>query len=134
VHPPSCILYLTEKKESGRVNAETMTKIMFETELAQVTAADVLTAFAGDRCVHMVDPEELTTVPVVRLAVKYGLAPSASAARVLVLSRGLYYNNRPVPEIQFTLRQMHLLNEELVILKAGKDKIAVLVAKKPEAN
>ncbi|KAJ7901871.1 hypothetical protein B0H14DRAFT_2668960 [Mycena olivaceomarginata] len=120
--------------KSGRVNAETMTKIMFETELAQVTAADVLTAFAGDRCVHMVDPEELTTVPVVRLAVKYGLAPSASAARVLVLSRGLYYNNRPVPEIQFTLRQMHLLNEELVILKAGKDKIAVLVAKKPEAN
>ncbi|KAF7361859.1 Tyrosine--tRNA ligase [Mycena venus] len=116
--------------KSGRLNAETMTKIMFESELSEVTAADVLKAFAGDRCVHMVDPQELATVPVVKLAVKYGLASSASAARVLVLSRGLYYNNRPVPEVQFTLRQMHLLNDELVILKAGKDKIAVLVAKK----
>jgi tyrosyl-tRNA synthetase len=47
-----------------------------------------------------------------------------------VLSRGLYYNNKPVPEVQFTLRQMHLLNDELVILKAGKDKLVVLVAKR----
>ncbi|KAJ7251465.1 hypothetical protein B0H12DRAFT_1018532 [Mycena haematopus] len=116
--------------KSGRLNAETMTKIMFESELTDVTAADVLKAFAGDRSVHMVDREELVTVPVVKLAVKYGLASSASAARVLVLSRGLYYNNKPVPEVQFTLRQMHLLNDELVILKAGKDKVAVLVAKK----
>ncbi|KAF7376178.1 Tyrosine--tRNA ligase [Mycena sanguinolenta] len=115
--------------KSGRVNAETMTKIMFETELRDVTAADVLKAFDGDRSVHMVDKEELMTVPVVKLAVKYGLASSASAARVLVLSRGLYFNNKPVPEVQFTLRQMHLLNDELVILKAGKDKLAVLVVK-----
>jgi len=78
----------------------------------------------------MVDPEELSTVPVVKLAVKYGLASSNSAARVLVLSRGLYYNNKPVPEVQFTLHQMHLLNDELVILKAGKDKLVVLVAKR----
>ncbi|KAF8210312.1 hypothetical protein K438DRAFT_1959597 [Mycena galopus ATCC 62051] len=117
--------------QSGRLNAETMTKIMFESELIDVTAADVLKAFAGDRSVHMVDPEELATLPVIKLAVKYGLASSTSAARVLVLSRGLYYNNKPVPEVQFTLRPHHLLNNELVILKAGKDKIAVLVAKKP---
>ncbi|KAK7057157.1 tyrosine--tRNA ligase [Favolaschia claudopus] len=120
--------------ESGRLNAETMTKIMFESELAEVTAKDVLAALAGDRCVQMVDREELTTTPVTRLAVKYGLASSSSAARVLVLSRGLYYNNRPVPEIPFVLRDMHLLNDELVILKAGKDKIAVLVARKPEES
>lgn len=49
---------------------------MFESELSDVTAEDVLAAFHGDRCVHMVDPEELSTVPVVKLAVKYGLASS----------------------------------------------------------
>ncbi|KAJ6593938.1 hypothetical protein B0H19DRAFT_891595, partial [Mycena capillaripes] len=113
--------------KSGRVSAETMTKIMFETELTDVKAEDVLKVFDGDRCVHYVDPDELFSIPVVKLAVKYGLATSASAARVLVLSRGLYYNNKPVPEVQFTFRQMHLLNDEVVILKAGKDKIAVLV-------
>ncbi|KAJ6586961.1 hypothetical protein DFH09DRAFT_1308046 [Mycena vulgaris] len=117
--------------KSGRVAAETMTQIMFETDLSHVKAADILSAFEGDRCVHMVDPEELATVPVVKLAVKYGIASSVSAARMLVLSRGLYFNNKPVPEVQFTLRQMHLIGSQLVVLKAGKDKIAVLIAKSP---
>ncbi|KAJ7132751.1 hypothetical protein C8R43DRAFT_646529 [Mycena crocata] len=117
--------------KSGRVSAETMTKIMFETELTNVRANDVLEAFKDDRCVYIVDPEELRNTPVVKLAVKYGLATSASAARLLVLARGLYYNNRPVPEVQFTLRPMHLIDDQLVILKAGKDKLAVLIAKTP---
>ncbi|KAJ7462346.1 hypothetical protein B0H11DRAFT_2285666 [Mycena galericulata] len=118
--------------KSGRTAAETMTKIMFESELADVTAADVLAAFEGERSVHFVHPHELTTFPVIKLAVKYGLASSVSAARILVLSRGLYYNNHPVPEVQFTLRPMHLLDRRLVILKTGKDKVAVLVAKDAE--
>ncbi|KAJ7680359.1 hypothetical protein DFH06DRAFT_1315145 [Mycena polygramma] len=137
IHLRKCLLvllaftHLNGTTGSGRVSAETMTKIMFETELADVTAEEVLTAFGDDRCVHTIDPEELFSTPVVKLAVKYGLASSASAARVLVLSRGLYYNNKPVPEIQFTLRQLHLLDGQVAILKAGKDKMAVLVAKTP---
>ncbi|KAJ7096283.1 hypothetical protein C8R44DRAFT_643918 [Mycena epipterygia] len=117
--------------KSGRFMAETMTKIMFGTELSDVNSTDILNAFEGERSVHYVDPAELHTVPVVKLAVKYGLAASASAARILVLGRGLYYNNRPVPEVQFTLRPMHLVGGELVILRVGKDKLAVLVAKAP---
>ncbi|KAJ7497332.1 tyrosine-tRNA ligase [Mycena latifolia] len=115
--------------KSGRASAEMITKLMFQTDLYDIKATDIVDAFDGDRCVHMVDPEELFNVSVVKLAVKYGLAPSTTAARVLVLSRGLYYNNRPVPELQFTLRQMHLIDGRLAILKAGKDKLAVLVAK-----
>ncbi|KAJ7045554.1 hypothetical protein C8F04DRAFT_940484 [Mycena alexandri] len=115
--------------KSGRVNAETMTKIMFESELTNVTAEEVLTAFEGDHCLHTIDPEELFSVPVVKLAAKYGLTSSTSAAKVLILSRGLYHNNNPIPDVQFTLRPMHLLNNEVVILKAGKDRLAVLVVK-----
>jgi len=48
---------------------------------------------------------------------------------VLVLSRGLYVNNKPVAEVSFTLRETHLLDNQLVVLKAGKDKVVVLVAK-----
>ncbi|KAJ7084422.1 tyrosine-tRNA ligase [Mycena belliarum] len=117
--------------KSGRAAAELITKLMFETDLRGLTYIEVLNAFQGERYVHMVDRQELFEVPVVKLAVKYGLAPSTTAARVLVLSRGLYYNNRPVAEIPFTLRQMHLIDDRLVILKAGKDKLAVLVAKSP---
>ncbi|KAJ7647297.1 hypothetical protein FB45DRAFT_892983, partial [Roridomyces roridus] len=115
--------------KSGLVAAETMTKIMFETELHDLKAADILSAFDGDPCIHLVDPEEIVGTPVVKLAAKYGLASSVSAARMLVLSRGLYYNNLPVPEVQFTLRQLHFIDNRLVILKAGKDKLAILVAK-----
>lgn len=53
---------------------------MFESELADVTADDVLAAFDGDRCVQFVDPEELATTPIVKLAVKYGLASSVCAS------------------------------------------------------
>ncbi|KAJ7218031.1 hypothetical protein GGX14DRAFT_357605 [Mycena pura] len=107
----------------GRINAETMTKILFETKLTDVSAQDVIDAFKDNGCVYMVEPEQLFTVPVIKLAVKY------AAARVLVLSRGLYVNNKPVAEVSFTLRETHLLDNQLVVLKAGKDKVVVLVAK-----
>ncbi|KAJ7188195.1 hypothetical protein C8R46DRAFT_1053978 [Mycena filopes] len=115
--------------KSGRLNAETMTKIMFESALTNVTAQEVLVAFEGDRCLHVIEREELLSEPVVKLASKYGLTSSTSAAKILVLSRGLYYNNKPVHDVMFTLRPMHLLDNQVAILKAGKDKIAILVAK-----
>ncbi|KAJ7770206.1 hypothetical protein DFH07DRAFT_268864 [Mycena maculata] len=113
----------------GRMAAETMSKLMFETEFKDLPADEVLAAFDGERYVHFVDPAELVDVSVVKLAVKYGLASSLSAARMLVLSRGLYFNNRPVPEVGFKLTQMNLLGGRVVVLKAGKDKLAVLVLK-----
>ncbi|KAJ6625608.1 hypothetical protein B0H10DRAFT_1782616 [Mycena sp. CBHHK59/15] len=115
--------------ESGRMKAETVTKIMFDADLADLRAQAIIDAFQDDPCLHMVDQEELATASVVKLAVKYGIVSSASAARLLVLSRGLYQNNRPVAEIQFTLQHHHLVDDRVAILRAGKDKMVVLVAK-----
>ncbi|KAJ7287495.1 hypothetical protein C8J57DRAFT_1048705 [Mycena rebaudengoi] len=111
--------------KSGLATAETVTKIMYGVDLAHVKAADIADAFRGDPCLHTIDRDELTTTPVMRLAVKYGLLVPA-ACRMLILSRGLYYNNNPVLEPQFTLRAYHLVDNQVAILRAGKDKIAVL--------
>ncbi|KAJ7072293.1 hypothetical protein C8F01DRAFT_1243355 [Mycena amicta] len=62
--------------KSGRTNAETMTKIMFETDLEDVAATQVLDAFEDNGSVHYLAPEELFSVPIVKLAAKYGLTPS----------------------------------------------------------
>ncbi|KAF7321365.1 Tyrosine--tRNA ligase [Mycena kentingensis (nom. inval.)] len=112
--------------KSGRLRAETMTKIMFESDLGNVKASDVLAAFADNGSVHYLASDELLTVPVTKLAAKYGLAPSTSAARTLVQSRGLYLNNQPVSEVSATIKSENLIDNEMVVLKAGKDKLVVL--------
>lgn len=52
-----------------------------------------------------------------------------AAARLLVQSRGLYYNNNPVPAVTFTADKTHLIDGKMIILKAGKGKMIILALK-----
>jgi len=45
---------------------------------------------------------------------------------MLVLSRGFYLNNEPLPEPQFRVTRSHLIDNRLVILRAGKDRLLIL--------
>ncbi|KAF7315629.1 Tyrosine--tRNA ligase [Mycena indigotica] len=116
--------------KSGRSNAETMTKIMFETDLHDLKAAKVIDAFKDNGNVHYVSFGDLQNTPIVKLASKYGLASSTSAARALVLARGLYSNNVPVGETSRTLTNSDLIDDQVVVLKAGKDRTVILALEK----
>lgn len=61
-------------------------------------------------------------------AVSKFFLPHKAAARNLVASRGLYVNNQPVPDVQYRPTTNDLLDEKIVILRAGKDKMLILAA------
>jgi tyrosyl-tRNA synthetase len=51
-----------------------------------------------------------------------------AAAKALVASRGLYVNNIPVADAQAIISKEQLIDDHVVVLRAGKDKLAVVIA------
>ncbi|KAJ4483383.1 hypothetical protein J3R30DRAFT_3283961 [Lentinula aciculospora] len=115
----------------GVQRAETMSKTAFKHPNSKDHASDaqsLIDAFTGDPRMTLCKGNELLSVPVVKLASKYGLVQSTAAARQLVQSKGLYFNDCTVPDIRFTLEKMHLLDGRAVMIRAGKDKVILLAA------
>lgn len=67
--------------ESGLANAEAKTTSLFG-DSGGPSGGGVLEAFQGDPRLHFVDEEELFSVPVIKLAAKYGLTASASESSI----------------------------------------------------
>ncbi|THV02327.1 hypothetical protein K435DRAFT_653336, partial [Dendrothele bispora CBS 962.96] len=114
---------------SGAAQAEKTTKAVFRQPDAKdktLDAQSIISAFAGDPRLKWCDRQELISTPVIKLASKYGLVSSTSAARQLVQSRGLYLNDKVVPEIHFIAKTDDLLQDRVAMIRAGKDKLLVL--------
>ncbi|KAF5385964.1 hypothetical protein D9615_002242 [Tricholomella constricta] len=112
----------------GLARAQTLTNLLFESNYDGLTANQITSAFEGDPRLVMVDEEELLESSVMKLAARYRLASSASASRNLVQARGLYINNRTVPEAQYKVTKAELIDGRVAILRAGKDKLLILAA------
>ncbi|GLB37447.1 putative tyrosyl-tRNA synthetase [Lyophyllum shimeji] len=112
----------------GVARAQTLTNLLFESKYDGLTANQITSAFEQDPRLVMVDEEELLDSPIMKLAAKYRLVSSASASRNLVQARGLYVNNRTVPGPLYKVTKPELIDGRVAILRAGKDKILVLVA------
>ncbi|KAJ7579167.1 hypothetical protein C8J56DRAFT_338069 [Mycena floridula] len=117
-------------QKSGLDQAKRTTRIAFDKNSSQRDAASIIEAFQGDPRFITCDRNELTTIPVMKLASKYGLVSSTSAARQLILAKGLYVNDQVVPEIQFTVGSSDLIEDQIAIVRAGKDKLIVLATKR----
>ncbi|KAF7782578.1 hypothetical protein Agabi119p4_1954 [Agaricus bisporus var. burnettii] len=115
-------------KREGMVRAETLTKMLFDSDYHGLQAEHIKSALGGDPRLVLLDFQELQGTPVAKLAAKYGLVSSNSAAKTLVASRGLYLNNQIVPEVQHMVPSSSLIDDRIAILRAGKGKLLVLVA------
>lgn len=142
------ILTLACVTGEGVIRAETLTKMLFDSDYLGLQAEHVKIALSGDPRLVFLDMQELQATPVAKLAARYGLASShcastigftflpltegfifcLAAAKSLVASRGLYFNNQIVPEVQYTIPSSDLIDNRLAILRAGKGKLLVLVA------
>ncbi|KAG6820742.1 hypothetical protein H0H93_012388 [Arthromyces matolae] len=111
--------------------AITLTKLLFESNYDGLTAAQITSALEGDPRLVMVDEAELLESSVMKLAAKHGLVPSTSASRNLVQARGLYVNNQTVPELHYKLPRSQLIDDQVAILRAGKDKCIILASNRP---
>lgn len=134
-------------KGEGMVRAETLTKMLFDSDYHGLQAEHIKSALGGDPRLVLLDFQELQGTPVAKLAAKYGLVSSnctstsefgslpsikipfcLAAAKTLVASRGLYLNNQIVPEVQHMVPSSSLIDDRIAILRAGKGKLLVLVA------
>ncbi|PPQ71089.1 hypothetical protein CVT26_011629 [Gymnopilus dilepis] len=114
--------------EAGVTQAIVMTKLLFDSNYVSLNAQDIVSAFRGDPRLVTVSADEIMNNPITKLAAKYGLVLSNSAAKNLVASRGLYINNQPIHDSQYRAKTADLLDGKLLILRAGKDKMLVLAA------
>ncbi|KAF9071729.1 hypothetical protein BDP27DRAFT_1321811 [Rhodocollybia butyracea] len=113
----------------GVKRAEMITNTVFRHPNAKshmLDADSLIDAFTDDPRMSWCQESELTSVPVMKLASKYGLVPSTSAARQLIQSKGLYFNDHIVPDTHFTMNKTHLLDGRAVMIRAGKDKVILL--------
>ncbi|EAU91221.1 tyrosine-tRNA ligase [Coprinopsis cinerea okayama7 len=129
---------------SALERAQTLTSLLFPTSISAsaspdgsaqsdysgLTTEQITSAFdsSDPRLVYIPEAELVESTPVVKLASRCGLVASNSAGRSLVASRGLYLNNSPVPDIKTTISKNQLIDGRVAILRAGKDKLSVLVA------
>ncbi|KAF9465038.1 hypothetical protein BDZ94DRAFT_433124 [Collybia nuda] len=110
----------------GLARAQTLTALLFDSDPTHLQAAHIVAALHDDPRLALVSRTELLDLPVFKLAGKYGLVASASAARNLITARGLYLNNRTVPDAQHKIDPASLIDDRVVLLRAGKDKVLVL--------
>ncbi|KAJ2918588.1 hypothetical protein MD484_g1851, partial [Candolleomyces efflorescens] len=116
--------------------AQTLTSLLFPSSTStysnysNLTTASIVSAFGSSdpRLVYLPGDELVEDTPVIKLAKQCGLAASNSAAKALVASRGLYVNNVPVMDVQATISKEQLIDDHVVVLRVGKDKLAVVIA------
>lgn len=106
--------------------AQTRTRLLFESDVSGLKAEQIVSAFQGDPRLVVIPEAELFGLKLVKLAATYGLTTSATAARSLVDSRGLYVNNSTVPDPQFKLTPTDLIDGQVAILRAGKNQLIIL--------
>ncbi|KAF7792328.1 hypothetical protein EIP86_003364 [Pleurotus ostreatoroseus] len=106
--------------------AQAASKVLFDSDYAAVKTADVLLALKGDPRLQYCELAELLDVPIAKLASKYQLVASNSAAKQLIAGNGLYINNVAVQDNQQKVQQTDLIDGRLVILRSGSQKQLVL--------
>lgn len=106
--------------------AQIATQVLFSTDLANVSAGDIVLALQDDPRLKFTTSEDILNKPISKLAGSFKLVPSNSEANRLAASGGLYLNNRTVEPKQ-TLQQEDLIDGRVLVLRAGKDKHLILV-------
>ncbi|KZT72083.1 hypothetical protein DAEQUDRAFT_664957 [Daedalea quercina L-15889] len=112
--------------KDGVRKAHAATAVLYGGDFASVKASDVVEALDGLPVLHTLDETEVFGTPVPKLAVRCGIATSNGAARQLVAAKGLYVNNRPVTDAQLKLTIADLIDNRLIVLRAGRQKQAVI--------
>lgn len=123
--------------------ARLVTRALFENDLSKIRANEIISALSGDPCLVYCDEFDIIGQPLIALAANYRLASSRSKyslrmctgafadrillgeARRMADAKGLYLNNVPAP-VALTVKPQDLIDGQLVIVRAGKDKHLVL--------
>ncbi|KAG1870147.1 hypothetical protein DFJ58DRAFT_764890 [Suillus subalutaceus] len=113
-------------QKEGLEAARVATNVLFGTDYSTLHAKDIVKSLADDPRLVLCTEDELLGITLPNIAAKFGLTSSKSAARQLAIGNGLYLNNVPQPDVHFKLERSHLIDGQVAILRAGKDKHLIL--------
>jgi len=105
--------------------AQVATQVLFGTDLANLTANEIVLALQDDPRLKQASSEDILNKPISKLAGSFKLVSSNSEANRLAASGGLYLNNCPIEPKQI-LQQGDLIDGRVTVLRAGKDKHLIL--------
>ncbi|KLO19441.1 tyrosyl-tRNA synthetase [Schizopora paradoxa] len=105
--------------------AQIATQVLFSTDLANISAHEIVLALGDDPRLKVVSSEDVMDKPISKLAGTYRLVSSNSEANRLAASGGLYLNNKTVEPKQL-LQRTDLLDGRVAVVRAGKDKHLIL--------
>jgi tyrosyl-tRNA synthetase len=102
------------------VRVESAARLLFEQDLSTVSAADVRAVFYDAPSTELLGEELRAGIGLVDLVARVRLAPSKAEARRLVLSGGIYLNNRRVTDPTLKVGREHAIQGELIVLRKGQ--------------
>ncbi|KIJ39873.1 hypothetical protein M422DRAFT_68690 [Sphaerobolus stellatus SS14] len=115
--------------ESGVVQAQAATRLLYDTELSNLDPHDAEKALQHDPRYYSADEKDLFDIPLSKLAAVSGLSRSRGEAVRLIEAGGLYLNHVAVSGKDRKLQPTDLLGNRIAILRAGKDKYVLLALK-----
>ncbi|KAG2150368.1 hypothetical protein DEU56DRAFT_922558 [Suillus clintonianus] len=113
-------------RKEGLEAARVATDVLFGTDYSTLRAKDIVKSLANDPRFVLCAEDQLLGITLPNIAANFGLTSSKSAARQLALGNGLYLNNVPQPDVHFKLERSRLIDGQVAILRAGKDKHLIL--------
>ncbi|KAI9205350.1 tyrosine-tRNA ligase [Polychytrium aggregatum] len=106
--------------EQAAIRAETKSNVLFDSDFAAFTLAEILDAFESDEIMIRMPRSAVIGKGIMEVAAESTLTKSRSAARKLIGSGGLYIQNRPVASIDHVIAPDDLIHGSLLLLRSGK--------------
>ncbi|GBE81010.1 Tyrosine--tRNA ligase, mitochondrial [Sparassis crispa] len=117
--------------ETGVRRAQAATAVLYDQDFSTLNIDTIIESLHGMPFFNEYEESEMMNVPIAKLAARCQIASSNGAARQLVAAKGLYLNNHPVSDPQQALRPSDLIGGRLAIIRAGKQKQAVVALSHP---
>ncbi|KAI8852024.1 tyrosine-tRNA ligase [Chytridium lagenaria] len=106
--------------------AEKMSRVLFDSDLDSLTAAEIFDAFAGDERIVELSYDTAIGSTIPDLVHASRATPSKSSARKLLASGGIYLNNKQLSQDTPTLQKDQLKDNCLCLLRVGKNQYRII--------
>jgi tyrosyl-tRNA synthetase len=111
---------------TGLAAARHATEILFGAEISALDDQQLTQIFADVPSQEIPRSKLESGLPLTEALVTVKLAPSKGEARRTIEQGGIYINNRPIKDVNYSLTLSDLASETVIVLRSGRKKYALL--------
>ncbi|KAJ3045840.1 tyrosyl-tRNA synthetase [Rhizophlyctis rosea] len=112
--------------ETAATKAEIMSQVLYDGSIEDITAAQILSAFAGDARLKTLPRDSVVGHEVWEVAAASEAAKSRGQARKLQNAGGLYFNNVKVPATRRVIAAEDLVDGRVCLIRTGKENYRIV--------